>query len=51
MNVITTKLPGLFIIEPDVHGVHRFFFKESYHRAKLAEHGMLPLCKTINIYL
>lgn len=40
MNVITTKLPGLFIIEPDVHGDHRGFFMESYHRAKLAEHGV-----------
>ncbi|NRF96239.1 dTDP-4-dehydrorhamnose 3,5-epimerase [Paenibacillus frigoriresistens] len=40
MNVIATKLPGLFIIEPDVHGDHRGFFMESYHRAKLAEHGI-----------
>ena len=40
MNVIATKLPGLCIIKPDVHGDHRGFFMESYHHAKLAEHGI-----------
>ncbi|MDQ0903927.1 dTDP-4-dehydrorhamnose 3,5-epimerase [Paenibacillus sp. V4I7] len=40
MNVIATKLPGLFIIEPDVYEDHRGFFMESYHRTKLAEHGI-----------
>ncbi|MCY9692578.1 dTDP-4-dehydrorhamnose 3,5-epimerase [Paenibacillus alginolyticus] len=40
MNVISTKLSGLYIIEPDVHGDNRGFFMESYHRAKLAEEGI-----------
>ncbi|NQX66714.1 dTDP-4-dehydrorhamnose 3,5-epimerase [Paenibacillus alba] len=40
MKVMSTKLEGLLIIEPDVHGDHRGFFMESYHRAKMAEQGI-----------
>jgi dTDP-4-dehydrorhamnose 3,5-epimerase len=31
MNVSTTDLPGVVIIEPDVFGDHRGFFSETYH--------------------
>jgi dTDP-4-dehydrorhamnose 3,5-epimerase len=40
MNIISTKLEGLFIIEPDVHGDNRGFFMESYSRAKFFEFGI-----------
>ena len=34
MNVITTKLSGVVIIEPDVFGDSRGFFLETYHEEK-----------------
>jgi dTDP-4-dehydrorhamnose 3,5-epimerase len=40
MNIISTKLEGLFIVEPDVHGDNRGFFMESYSRAKFIELGI-----------
>ncbi|MGQ7884806.1 dTDP-4-dehydrorhamnose 3,5-epimerase [Paenibacillus sp. WC2504] len=40
MQVITTKLEGLYIVEPDVHGDNRGFFMESYSSRKFAEHGI-----------
>lgn len=40
MNIISTKLEGLCIVEPDVHGDNRGFFMESYSRAKFAELGI-----------
>lgn len=40
MNIISTKLEGLYIVEPDVHGDNRGFFMESYSSAKLAEHSI-----------
>ena len=40
MQVISTKLQGLYIIEPDVHGDHRGFFMEIYSSRKFAEHGI-----------
>ena len=30
MKKIETKLPGVVIIEPDVHGDHRGYFMETY---------------------
>jgi dTDP-4-dehydrorhamnose 3,5-epimerase len=40
MNIISTKLKGLFIIEPDVHGDNRGFFMESYSSTKFTELGI-----------
>jgi len=40
MNVRTTELPGVLVVEPTVHGDHRGFFLETYHRERYAEHGI-----------
>ncbi|MZQ83726.1 dTDP-4-dehydrorhamnose 3,5-epimerase [Paenibacillus sp. 5J-6] len=40
MIIISTKLEGLIIVEPDVHGDNRGFFMESYSRAKFNELGI-----------
>ncbi|OIO36629.1 MAG: dTDP-4-dehydrorhamnose 3,5-epimerase [Candidatus Omnitrophica bacterium CG1_02_46_14] len=40
MNVITSKLDGILIIEPKVFGDNRGFFMESYNHAKFAEIGI-----------
>ena len=40
MQVIETKIPGVFLIQPEVHEDSRGFFFESYHQSKLAEHGI-----------
>ncbi|MEW5942695.1 MAG: dTDP-4-dehydrorhamnose 3,5-epimerase [Pseudomonadota bacterium] len=37
MNVVTTALPGVLILEPKVFGDDRGFFYESYNRKVLAE--------------
>jgi len=40
MRIISTKLHGLHIVEPDLHGDNRGFFMESYSSSKFAEHGI-----------
>ncbi|QGG58195.1 dTDP-4-dehydrorhamnose 3,5-epimerase [Paenibacillus sp. B01] len=40
MNVHETKLPGLKLIEPAVHGDHRGFFVESYNEARFHQNGI-----------
>ncbi|WP_027937129.1 dTDP-4-dehydrorhamnose 3,5-epimerase [Anaeroarcus burkinensis] len=40
MNVIETKLPGVFIIEPKVFGDHRGFFYESWQKKRYEEYGI-----------
>ncbi|TMV53056.1 dTDP-4-dehydrorhamnose 3,5-epimerase [Paenibacillus mesophilus] len=40
MKRIETKLPGVFLLEPVVHGDHRGFFMESYTRSKLEQIGL-----------
>lgn len=40
MNVIKTKIEGLLIIEPDVHGDHRGFFMETYSKKRYVEAGI-----------
>ncbi|MEG0362097.1 MAG: dTDP-4-dehydrorhamnose 3,5-epimerase [Longicatena sp.] len=40
MNVIQTKIPGVVIIEPDVHGDHRGYFMETYSKQKYHELGI-----------
>lgn len=40
MKFINTKLPGVIVIEPDVHRDPRGFFLETYHRKKYAEGGI-----------
>lgn len=42
MQVVQTELPGVLIIEPRVFADPRGFFKETYHRQRYAEHGILP---------
>jgi dTDP-4-dehydrorhamnose 3,5-epimerase len=38
MRVTETKLAGVYIIEPAVHGDHRGFFMESYNSNKFKQH-------------
>lgn len=40
MHVTETKIPGVLLIRPQVHEDARGFFFESYHQARLAEHGV-----------
>ena len=40
MKVQPTRIPGLLIIEPAVHGDERGFFMESYSRDRYAEAGL-----------
>lgn len=40
MNISTTHLEGILLIEPNVFEDNRGFFMESYNAAKLAEHGI-----------
>ncbi len=40
MKVIKTKIEGLLIIEPDVHGDHRGFFMETYSKKRYIEAGI-----------
>jgi dTDP-4-dehydrorhamnose 3,5-epimerase len=40
MKVIETALPGVLIIEPQVHGDVRGFFVETWHAQRYAEHGL-----------
>lgn len=40
MKIIPTHLPGLLLMEPEVHGDSRGFFLESWHKEKYAEHGL-----------
>lgn len=40
MKVIETKLPGIKLIDPAVHGDHRGFFMESYNLSRFIENGI-----------
>jgi dTDP-4-dehydrorhamnose 3,5-epimerase len=40
MRVLTTDLPGVLIVEPDVHRDPRGFFLETFHERKYAEAGI-----------
>ncbi len=40
MRVIPTDLPGVLIVEPDVHRDARGFFLETFHAAKFAAAGL-----------
>lgn len=40
MKVIETKIPGVLIVEPDVHGDHRGYFMETYSKARYKELGI-----------
>lgn len=40
MQVMTTELPGVLIIEPDRFGDQRGFFSESWNRRRMAGHGI-----------
>ena len=40
MRLIDTTIAEVKLIEPEVHGDHRGFFLESYHRQRLAELGI-----------
>jgi len=41
MKIINTKLDGVIIIDPDVYGDSRGLFKETYHKQKYQEAGIL----------
>lgn len=40
MNVIKTDIPEVLIIEPDMHGDHRGYFMETYHKERYANAGI-----------
>ncbi len=40
MRVVPAEIPGVLIIEPDVHADGRGFFLETYHADKYREHGI-----------
>ena len=40
MNVVETQLPGVLIIEPNVFGDHRGFFKETFQIERYREVGI-----------
>jgi dTDP-4-dehydrorhamnose 3,5-epimerase len=40
MNVIQTNLPGVLLIEPEVFGDYRGFFKENYQAERYADIGI-----------
>jgi dTDP-4-dehydrorhamnose 3,5-epimerase len=40
MRLLPTDLPGVVIIEPDVHRDGRGYFLETYHQRKFAMHGI-----------
>ena len=40
MRVTASTLPGVLVIEPDVHRDGRGFFLETYHEARYREHGI-----------
>ena len=40
MKFVETSLPGVIIIEPDVHRDDRGFFLESYHARKYSDGGI-----------
>ena len=39
MNIIETKLPGAYILEPAIYGDNRGWFMESWSQAKMQEAG------------
>ena len=41
MRVVPSTLPGVLVIEPDVHEDGRGFFLESYHADRYREHGIV----------
>ena len=41
MRVVHTELPGVLLIEPDVHVDGRGFFLETYHADRYREHGIV----------
>jgi dTDP-4-dehydrorhamnose 3,5-epimerase len=40
VRVLRTELPGLLIVEPDVHVDERGFFLEAYHQERYEAHGI-----------
>lgn len=40
MNVLTTSITGLLIIEPKVFGDHRGYFTETYHESRYRQAGV-----------
>ena len=40
MRVVATDIPGVLIVEPDVHADGRGFFLETYHAERYREHGI-----------
>ena len=40
MRRIETKLPGVYIVEPDVHGDHRGYFMETYNQKAFEDIGI-----------
>ena len=43
MQFITCPLPGVVVVEPDVHRDGRGFFLETYHAEKYGANGLVPL--------
>ena len=49
MRRIDTDLPGVCILEPDVHGDGRGYFFESFHADKFAALGLQPVFVQTNV--
>ncbi|RDS79299.1 dTDP-4-dehydrorhamnose 3,5-epimerase [Dyella monticola] len=49
MKVVTTSLPGAFIIEPQVFGDARGYFYESYNQSKYAAAGIISTFVQSNV--
>ncbi|HIE55307.1 MAG TPA: dTDP-4-dehydrorhamnose 3,5-epimerase, partial [Chromatiaceae bacterium] len=40
MKILQTEIPGVLIVEPQVHGDHRGWFQESWQARRYAEAGI-----------
>ena len=40
MRFVATEIPGVLVVEPDVHADGRGFFLETYHADRYREHGI-----------
>jgi dTDP-4-dehydrorhamnose 3,5-epimerase len=49
MNVKETRLPGVFVLEPDVYEDERGFFLETWNRKRYEEAGIRELFVQDNV--
>jgi len=49
MNIKSTSLPGVVILEPDVYRDHRGYFLETWHQGRYAEAGLPGRFVQVNV--